>query len=410
MISVGCDCTPEALAIAIYSRDAFGRFRTSEPVTLADITHAFDINPLSISELTATGATSTYQQDESAVDMNVTTTVGSRIVRQSRRYFVYQAGKSLLIFQTGVLTDDATNTGVRSRIGYFDDDNDKSVDAGGNGFFFQYYNNVLSVVKRSFVTGAQVDTVIPQSSWNIDKLDGTTDSGITIDVEKAQIFFMDLEWLGVGSVRLGVVINGVPYYVHQFNHANVEETTYMTRAILPVRYEIEQVNGGVAGQMKMVCMSVSSEGGHNPSGRQFGYVLNNTVTVNTTEEAILAIRPRAGYERVTMNTLLYHLGSTTNDTFVYRAYVGSTVTGGAWANVNTDSAAEVNTTMTAFSGGRAVDVGIVSAQTRGARSEAPLLETFGADIDGTPQLIVLTAQNLAGAVNVVRGMTWEEIW
>jgi hypothetical protein len=52
------------------------------------------------------------------------------------------------------------------------------------------------------------ETVVPQTNWNIDKLDGTGISGITLDISKAQILWMDIEWLGLGTVRIGFVING----------------------------------------------------------------------------------------------------------------------------------------------------------------------------------------------------------
>ena len=71
------------------------------------------------------------------------------------------------------------------------------------GTFFQMSNGVMSVVERD----DGVDTIVTRNNW-IDKFDGTGSSGLTIDFTKAQIFTFDQEWLGVGRVRMGFVING----------------------------------------------------------------------------------------------------------------------------------------------------------------------------------------------------------
>jgi hypothetical protein len=162
--------------------------------------------------------------------MDVTTTVGSRIVRQSKRYITYQPGKSLLVFMTGVLHT-AVNTGITARMGFFDNHADKTIDSGGNGIFVEYSGGNYYLVLRSYVTGSQVDTKILKSAWNLDKMDGSGPSSITMDFTKAQILAIDLEWLGVGRVRVGFVIGGSIYYVHEFLHANLYDQSISTYSL-----------------------------------------------------------------------------------------------------------------------------------------------------------------------------------
>lgn len=233
--------------------DAFGRLRVSEPVTLFDSQSRYASDP-QFDTQTATGGNAAYLANESSVSLDVTSSSGSSVIRQTYRVFPYQPGKSLLVLATFVM-DAAVVTNLTQRVGYYSTE---------NGVFFQQVDGVLSFVLRSFVTGSVSDArTVPQSAWNGDKLDGTGPSGITLDASKAQILFMDFEWLGVGSVRCGFVIDGKFIIAHTFQNANQITGVYMTTAILPIRYEIftTGVTSGAA-SMKQICSSVISEGGY----------------------------------------------------------------------------------------------------------------------------------------------------
>jgi len=65
---------------------------------------------------------------------------------------------------------------------------------------------------------------------------------------------MSFEWLGVGSVRCGFIINGEYIVCHTFTNANEITNVYMTTAILPVRYEIV-TSSALAASMKSICSS-----------------------------------------------------------------------------------------------------------------------------------------------------------
>lgn len=233
--------------------DAFGRLRVSDPLTIFDSQNRYAIDP-QFDTATATGGAATFLTNESSVALTVTSSSGSSVVRQSFRVFPYQPGKSLLVLETFVM-DAVVNANLTQRVGYYNTE---------NGVFFQKVDSALSFVLRSFVTGVVSDArTVPQSSWNGDKLDGTGPSGITLDTSKAQILFMDFEWLGVGSVRCGFVINGQFIVAHTFENANQITSVYMTTAILPLRYEIF-TTGATSGSatMKQICSSVISEGGY----------------------------------------------------------------------------------------------------------------------------------------------------
>ena len=238
--------------------DAFGRLRVSNPLTIFDSKSIMSKNNL-FDESTANGGTVTYTANKSTVNLNVTEASGSKTIRQSKRVMSYQPGKSLLIFNTFVMNAQTEN--LKQKVGLFD---------ANNGIFFQDTGTGYQIVRRTYTSGAAVDTEINQSAWNGDKLNGTGASGFTLNAATSNILFIDIEWLGVGSVRVGFVINGQLITAHTFNNANSLTTVYMQTANLPIRYEIERTGTLTAGTytLQQICSSCISEGGYSPEGVQ----------------------------------------------------------------------------------------------------------------------------------------------
>jgi len=236
--------------------DAFGRLRVSNPLTIFDSKSIMSKNSL-FDESTANGGTVTYTSNKSTVNLNVTEAAGSTTIRQSKRVMSYQPGKSLLIFNTFVMNAQTEN--LKQKVGLFD---------ANNGIFFQDTGTGYQIVRRTYTSGAAVDTEINQSAWNGDKLNGTGASGFTLNAATSNILFIDIEWLGVGSVRVGFVINGQLITAHTFYNANSLTTVYMQTANLPIRYEIQRTGTLTAGTytLQQICSSCISEGGYSPEG------------------------------------------------------------------------------------------------------------------------------------------------
>ena len=83
-----------------------------------------------------------------------------------------------------------------------------------------------------------IDTKFAQSSWNIDKMDGTGTSGYNVDLAKMQMFYIDYTWYGAGAIRYGFrATNGQVTYCHRIANNNVNTEAYMRSGNLPGRYE-----------------------------------------------------------------------------------------------------------------------------------------------------------------------------
>ncbi len=241
------------------STDAFGRFRVSDPFTILDSKQIIDNQPLwwDDQETSGTGTTSTHSTALAASTMGVAATTAGTRVRQTLMRFNYQAGKSQLILMTGVLDKSGGGPGIARSWGIYDDN---------NGLFLLDDEGTHKFVRRTSTSGSAVDNEVAQSDWNIDKMDGTGPSGITLDFSKTQILIIDFEWLGVGRVRFGFNVDGVNVYAHEMLNANVLNTVYMSTPNLPLRYEISNDGTGAASTMDHICATVSSEGGQDNFG------------------------------------------------------------------------------------------------------------------------------------------------
>jgi len=238
--------------------DAFGRLRVSNPLTIFDSKNVMSKNNLFDEAIVGASSTVTYSTDKSTVNLNVDTPTSSYVIRQSKRVMSYQPGKSLLHFSTFVM--DTAQTNLAQRVGMFDND---------NGIYFEKTGSTLNWVRRTSTSGSSVDNTVAQSSWNGDKLDGTGASGYTLDTTKACIMFMDFEWLGMGSVRCGFVIDGKFIVAHTFLNANNLDTVYMKTANLPIRYMIIALGTlDSTATLQQVCSTTMIEGGYSPQGIQ----------------------------------------------------------------------------------------------------------------------------------------------
>jgi hypothetical protein len=391
--------------------DAFGRLRVSNPLTLFDSSHRYKDNGL-WATATASGGAAVFNASQGLVDLNVNTTSGSQVLRETFKVFSYQPGKSLLVLNTFVMAP--TKTNLRQRVGYFSRD---------NGFYLQLNNSTLSFVERTLVTGAITETTVDQSSWNVDKMNGTGPSGITLDITKAQILFMDVEWLGVGTVRLGFVINGQFYICHKFHHANLITSTYITTASLPLRYEITNTGATAsASTLKQVCSTVISEGGYELRGAQLA--VGTPITTPKTFAAAGTYYPMVGIrlkaatlDAVVITTAVSLLGIGNGKNYAWRIVQSAITTGGSWVSAGADSSVEYNLTGTTVSGGRILAQGYVNSSNQGSPSINILKEAiFASQLErnsftSTPLEIVveMAIDTIGGTLGAYVSMDWEEI-
>lgn len=268
------------------SLDSFGNLRTSSAnilggyeYTNADITDLFQDKVL-------TGGTFTWNQSAANTVMSVTSASGSSTSRTTNRYHYYQPGVGNLVILTLAQGDSGKANNTR-RWGYYDD---------SDGPYFELNGTTLNVVLRSSVSGSVVETRIPQASWNGDKFDGTGTSQMNIDVTKANFFFIDFAWLGVGSVRMGILASdGSRWVVHTFQNPNNNLGAYMRSGSLPIRFE--NFNTGVTAsttEMKLICGAVYAESSTDYTFWRFSDIETSSAKTVTTNTPVLSMKAAPG--------------------------------------------------------------------------------------------------------------------
>jgi hypothetical protein len=372
--------------------DAFGRARVSEPFTLFDsvLRHSKNVE---LWNETISGGTSEHLPNESSVLMTVTAS-GESILRRTRKRFPYQPGKGLNILQS--FAGSEPQEGLVQELGLFDDN---------NGVILRASGTTIQFVIRSSTTGSPVETVVNQSEWNID-------TAPWLDFSKTNIFTADLEWLGVGRVRCGFVLDGEYYYCHEFNHANNLDAVYMTTAVLPLSYAIE-ATAAASGSMKQICSNVTSEGGYEPGGAIYitGRGASNFASISS-ETMVAAIRMASGR----------------TDNVILPAQVDVTIGGNPAANVAAEWRMRLNPTISGtwldaengrgnvqtmssgtFSGGTVVNGGLVAARSNIDFNPQRALElALGADANGESDIVILTIQ-CSSATEATGLLGWREV-
>jgi hypothetical protein len=391
------------------SSDAFGRLRVSNPLTLFDSSHRYRDNNLWSSLVVGTGSTVGFVTTQGLINIGIGTTAGCSVIRETTKVFAYQPGKSLLVLNTFVMNPKKTN--LRQRVGYFGAD---------NGIYLELDGDTLYFVRRSLSFGTT--TRVAQEDWTIDKLDGTGPSGVTLNSSKAEILWMDIEWLGVGSVRMGFVIDGAFIHCHTFHHANIIESTYITSGSLPLRYEI--ANTGITtstSNLKQICSSVISEGGYNLHGLQQAVgtpiTTPRTLTTAGTFYPIVSIRLKTSPNNLDAIAIITALSAMPIATGAYNWQIraSGTTGGGTWVSAGDDSSVNYNITGTSHTGGRILASGFFTASNQGSTQiDIPREALFKFQLErngltSTPYEISLVIASNGNGDTVVGSMDWEEV-
>jgi hypothetical protein len=390
--------------------DMMSQLKVSSPkVVQLSLQNLFDSSPLKIDELTASSAVSTYNSNQNSVNMNLIATTGSRIVRQSKLYPTNIHGTTSFAYVNGILTTNTTNSNVVSKIGLFDDSNDIVNGVGGNGVFFKYDNTSnLALVYRTNYGGSQADYIVPQSSWNIDPLNGSGVSGQTLNVSAVTDYIF--EWHQVSNsnvVRAGIFGNGLKY-AHAFSNMPL-----FGNPCLPVRWEIgHDSNLGSANSATMVqgpatvYTDTPYEGPYNIFGEHRSQFVS--LTTPWCVHPLMSIRLQAPYERSKLiPSEIELLNIAPGGVGQWSLVLNGSLNDPSWQTVS-QSSAETDMNSTAISGGRVLasgyfyDAGVTKISL--TDKDIELL----CSINGTQDVLTFVIKLVNGALNISNTLTWKE--
>jgi hypothetical protein len=391
---------------ASFGFDSFGRTKVSEPYTLFDNQHRYTSGD-EFSDITSGTAAVSYLVNESTDLFTIGTASGDKVHRESKKCFPYQPGKALTVMQTFVMAP--TKTGLRQRVGYF---------SRQNGVYLQQSGSTVSVVRRTFTSGAIEEEIVNQANWNVDTMNGLGPSRLHLDLTKAQILFMEFEWLGVGSAKVGFAVNGQFITVHQFNHANIIDKVYMTTATLPLRYEIENIAATASSSaMKQICTTVLSNGGYDRKPEVWSASRNTLFTnIGTTFVPLAAVRLKAGRMDSVVQIARLNIATTSNNLFEFALLRNPTITGGTWIENTPTQDTEYNVTATSLTGGIVVRRGFLAGSNQNnAATDLEIENSFdlqlGRTNSDTPvsDIYCLAIRTISSTGDAVGSIQWHEL-
>lgn len=398
------------VSFAAGTTDAFGRLRVGNPFTLFDSQHRYKIND-KWNYQTTTGGSTAYDVNGSLVNFNTSLASGAQVIGETKTVMAYQPGKSLLVYNTFTMSQAQDN--LRQRVGYFGSE---------NGIYFEIDGSNVSFVKRSNISGSVIETRATRntSGWNIDNLDGTGPSGYNIsDYSSSLIFYIEIEWLGVGDVKVGFILNGAYVPCHVFQHtpagASPISGTYMTTACLPLRAEITNTGPILSsGNFKQICNTVISEGGYQ------GFSIRHNVDTGTTEKnlvnqnqlyPVLSIRLASGrLDSIIVPSNISAL-VTSNQDVQYRLILNGTLSGTIW-NTHYTGNVQYDTSSTSLASGSGINLvgGYINQQgTLEIAGNEQFNTQLGRTLNGTSDILTLAMAAVNPNTKVLADLSWFEI-
>jgi len=397
----------------------FGRLKISTAQSIFTSSQQYGDDPtVWESAFVGTGA-NTFLPNESTIQMTTGGTGSTAsCIRQTRLYHRYTPGHDQTILMTFVMDGGATITNNTRRVGYFD---------ANNGIFLEVAGTTVSLCQRTDTSGTPSDAAkIAQASWNIDTFGAgaLNPSGLTINWSKAQILYIDLQWLGVGRVRIGFDINGIFYPAHYFENANNLTTVYMTTANLPCR--LENFNTGTASgtaTLRHICSSVSTDGGAEQAyGHQYAYnngpsglAISSGATVPVISVQAKTTGPNSVRNTGQICIEQYDIFINSLNAIFWQLVLNPTLTGASFASYGTNSIAQVDHSATTTSGGTVLDAGFLSGSSsaKGSAIQQADIKQLILAYSGLlnyQDTMTLVCTAVGGAANAVCNLQWLELW
>lgn len=187
------------------------------------------------SKILLSGGTFEYINSTSSLKLSTSSVPTSKSEIITHRHHYYQPGtfiKGIFVVSCG----DLGKTNNKRLWGLYND---------RNGIYFTLDGTQIGVGIRSSSTGPTVDTTVFQSNWNVDKLDGTGQSGIILDVTKSYQYFIEYNW-PAGIKRFGIYdpTDG-RITCHIINESGKNPVSTLQNSSLPLSFTNE--NYGVVG-------------------------------------------------------------------------------------------------------------------------------------------------------------------
>lgn len=295
---------------------------------------------------------------------------------------------------------------------------DQTIEFGGftsdlqDGLYFGYDADGLYVARLR--DGTEVQKV-RQADWNIDPLDGTGRSGVTIDVANGAIYQINWTWYSYGQIVWAIlaVINNKQTFipVHQINNFIDFSGTSIVDPSLRVTVLAENNGTASNAQVYVGGRQYSIIGEYVPKYRYTGETRPSTA-LSTSLQPLISFRHKDTFRNRSVKLAGFSVINNGNADVEMEIYLAGTLTGASFGAPNgytaTDTALESDIQATAITGGNCVWAGSLVPAGAGNRFNFSNLDI---DLDLPEEVtITLCARAFTGTPSVISAFRMKEEW
>jgi len=348
-------------------KTSYDEIPVAELSPIAQLTYAYNVNTESNLITENNGGTITQANNMAILQTN--TTANGQAILESKRKIPFKAGQGALVRFDCVFTAGIAQAGSRQWVGVGDAD---------DGFLFGYDTTNFAITYRRDATGAGSAIIINQADWNVDPMDGTGPSGMTLDPTKGNVYQISYG-AGFGNVSFSIEsdLTGDMVLVHVIEYANKFTVPSTYNPTFPMCAEAH--NGGSTTNLvtSIASMSIFTEGKNIPTGPIQSFQNRSSGLTDALDSAVFALRiagdfPIGSGATNKVNIYLKSIGllNDANKAAVFDLVLNPTpVTTPTWVNIDTntsvvqtatnvlDDSINISTGKVLWSGGLAKDSG-----------------------------------------------------
>ncbi len=320
---------------------------------------------------------------------------------QSNPFLSYQPGHEGFGFFTAAFTGDIASD-TEQFIGTWDDD---------NGFAIGYDGTNFSILFK--VDGT--DTIITQTNFNMDTINGLGASGFNIDPTKLNVFRISYGWLGAATISFQVLDpQGGWILFHVIKQPNTSAFPSILNPNLPIRAQVADSVGGNILELRTASWNTGNVACPSNAGKRYFSVSNSLAIPNLIESHVLTIRNKETYggksNKIRARIATFGGGATqaNNEITLMSLRKDATITGTVFSDINTENSTMEVSTAGTFSTGTGTAIFIRPAHLRG---NGPGFQYFPQSFEVVllpDESVSIIAQSLSGPVNIIGEISWAE--
>ena len=314
----------------------FGEHIVAQRVPRINVKFNYNLATDDVTTTTANNGTVTHSGDIAVISSSTTSNGSAQI--ESVDTVEYVTGQEGFAFFTASFVNGGVANSLQ-HVGLFDDDDGYYLGFGGTGV--DGTDAIIGYKKG----GTQ--TNIKQNNWNVDHLDGTGPSDLTVDFTQMNVFKISFGWLGVAPVTWEIMgPDGTFHTFHKRDQTGETTGPHSSNPTFPVCMRVTKTSGSEDIIIHTASWNAGTVG--LPAESAFRYFPAHQDATVTTEAVVLNIENQSTFQsktnRVTTELVYLDIATDGTKTAEISVYKNLSISGASWSNVDaTNSVSRTDT-------------------------------------------------------------------